>query len=185
MRLAKNAEIRAARNGNWKRPYWLTMSLAVLLLVSSGPGAPAAETQPDEKHALALGLVRQGDAFEQGLRNGTQMLSRMAPMMEKAMPGKGDQAMQIITEEVLAAARSVQPEIESGIADVYAEKFTLGELQDLSAFYATPTGQKALKMLPEVMAEAQAIGLKYMKAAQEKSKARVQQRLKALKASGN
>jgi len=36
---------------------------------------------------------------------------------------------------------------------IYARHFTVAELQDLTAFYQTPTGAKALHELPQVMGE--------------------------------
>jgi uncharacterized protein len=36
---------------------------------------------------------------------------------------------------------------------IYARHFTVAELQELAAFYRTPTGTKALQQTPQVMAE--------------------------------
>jgi hypothetical protein len=38
-------------------------------------------------------------------------------------------------------------------AEVYAERFTLGEINDLKTFYSTPTGKKAARVLPDLMGE--------------------------------
>jgi len=49
--------------------------------------------------------------------------------------------------------------IHDDIAKIYAKHFTPKEIEDLIAFYSTPTGQKALRMLPQIMAEGRRIGL--------------------------
>jgi uncharacterized protein len=36
---------------------------------------------------------------------------------------------------------------------LYARHFTADELRDMIAFYHTPTGEKGLRMLPQVMSE--------------------------------
>jgi hypothetical protein len=40
---------------------------------------------------------------------------------------------------------------------IYARHFTAQELRELAAFYRTPTGQKALKEMPQVMADTFAV----------------------------
>lgn len=52
----------------------------------------------------------------------------------------------------LSSERINMPAIMEQVAyKVYDESFTTSELQDLIAFYRTPTGQKALKEMPEIM----------------------------------
>ena len=43
--------------------------------------------------------------------------------------------------------------VEPGMQHLYAQTFTESELHDLSVFYRTPTGAKALQMMPRVMGE--------------------------------
>ena len=44
------------------------------------------------------------------------------------------------------------------LIDMYTAAFTESELKDINAFYATPTGQKALQKMPELMARGGQIG---------------------------
>jgi hypothetical protein len=44
-------------------------------------------------------------------------------------------------------------EVMKGAPAVYAKYFSAQELRDMLAFYRTPTGEKSLKVLPQVMAE--------------------------------
>jgi len=49
------------------------------------------------------------------------------------------------------------------LATVYAANFTAQELQDMTAFYRTPTGQKMLERLPTVMQQSMQLGQTYGK----------------------
>ncbi len=49
--------------------------------------------------------------------------------------------------------------IHDDVAKIYAKYFTAKEINDLIAFYKTPTGQKALRIMPQTMAEGRRIGL--------------------------
>lgn len=63
--------------------------------------------------------------------------------------------------------------IKEDLARVYAKYFTPAELKDLEAFYRTPTGRKALRLTPEIMAEGRRIGMEKVIAHREELKALV------------
>jgi hypothetical protein len=48
-------------------------------------------------------------------------------------------------------------ELEKAASAVYASDFTVPELREMTAFYKTPTGQKALKEIPIVTAEYESV----------------------------
>ncbi len=48
--------------------------------------------------------------------------------------------------------------LKGDIAKIYAKRFTVKEIDDLTRFYQTPTGQKAVKLLPEIAAESALLG---------------------------
>lgn len=48
--------------------------------------------------------------------------------------------------------------LKEDFIDIYVEAFTEKELNELNAFYSTPTGQKALKKSPAMMAQGGKIG---------------------------
>jgi uncharacterized protein len=48
--------------------------------------------------------------------------------------------------------------LKGDYARIYADAFSEEELRQMIAFYRTPTGQKAVKMLPELMAKGAALG---------------------------
>lgn len=50
--------------------------------------------------------------------------------------------------------RSLKPEL----VNLYAETFSTEELKDLTEFYQTPTGKKAIEKMPEIMAKGSQLG---------------------------
>ena len=66
------------------------------------------------------------------------------------------------------------------IADIYQETFTDKEMREAAAFYRTPTGQKILDKLPEVMQKSVAVGAELGQAHQEELRKMIADRAKAL-----
>jgi uncharacterized protein len=62
--------------------------------------------------------------------------------------------------------------IVSSARDVYAEEFTIEEMEGMIEFYESPVGQKALKKLPVIMQRGMQIG----REESEKSRAALQER---------
>ena len=51
--------------------------------------------------------------------------------------------------------------LADSIASVYATKFSLGELQQLTAFYNSPIGRRAVELQPEIISESSAVGQRW------------------------
>ena len=50
--------------------------------------------------------------------------------------------------------------LKDELLDLYTENFTEAELQELVTFYATETGQKSVRLMPEILRRAGEIGLR-------------------------
>lgn len=48
--------------------------------------------------------------------------------------------------------------LKPDMINIYADAFTASELQDINAFYRTPTGSKTIKLLPGLMAKGGQLG---------------------------
>lgn len=51
-------------------------------------------------------------------------------------------------------------DLESELVQIYMEAFTEAELREITAFYKTPVGQKALAAMPELMKKGAEIGMR-------------------------
>jgi len=48
--------------------------------------------------------------------------------------------------------------LKQDMIDIYADAFTAPELREINAFYRTPTGTKAIRLMPELMAKGGQLG---------------------------
>jgi hypothetical protein len=83
----------------------------------------------------------------------------------------------IIGEELVAAFRRQYPLMIEQTAKEYSQEFTEDELQSLLAFYGTPVGAKALRLVPEITQKLQAYGRTVGKTAGEDAYGHIRQRL--------
>jgi hypothetical protein len=78
--------------------------------------------------------------------------------VKKKHPNMTDDHAKIIREELAAGFRDGTPEFLASAAPLYGKHFTLEEIKDLTAFYKTKTGQKAMQVLPVLMQESMTLG---------------------------
>jgi hypothetical protein len=65
--------------------------------------------------------------------------------------------------------------LKADLVEIYAGAFTEGELRNINDFYKTETGQKAIKVMPELMARGAQLGMQRVQA----NSAELQDMLKA------
>jgi uncharacterized protein len=126
----------------------------VLLLAGAAESSRADDTVPPEalQAANELFTILSVDMMKQLTG---QMTSAFWPAVEKkAHDDKIDDAT---IAELRAEFEHIQlafvTEAMKEAPPIYARHFTVAELQELTAFYRTPTGAKALHVLPLVMGE--------------------------------
>lgn len=102
--------------------------------------------------------------------NSSAMMDSMFAQMEKqvveAAGGPGKNAEDIAeARDLFAAFRERARKIDiAGLmreaqVRIYAKHFTESELADLNTFYATPTGQKSIQVMPQLLAEGMQAGI--------------------------
>jgi uncharacterized protein len=123
------------------------VALVFVALVSLSTAA--AHAQGGQKRARELvTLVMPREAYEQSIQ-------QMTTQMLGTLRAQGQQIAEGAEQKVKAAVIDVLPydELQSWTAEIYGRHFTARELGDLIAFYKTPTGRKAARLLPELMGE--------------------------------
>jgi uncharacterized protein len=70
--------------------------------------------------------------------------------------------------------------LKGDYARIYADAFSEAELRQMIAFYRTPTGQKAIKMIPELMAKGAALGQSRVQENREELHRMIQRRQKEI-----
>jgi len=119
-----------------------------LTLPARAQDAPAAE---------ALGAARELTALISGDANqqmSAAIIGQMWPNIETQLAGKVDAAtLAELRTEVERMVVSLTGEVMKNAPAIYARNFSAQELRDILAFYKTPTGAKALRVMPKVMAD--------------------------------
>jgi len=129
--------------------------------------APAPEAATLQAAKDLVGILNKGTLEQMAV----QVTNQIWPQIENALKTKNA----AITPEVLAELRGefakVQLEfLTTTMADaptIYARHFTEAELRQLLAFYQAPLGQKALRELPQIMAETMSLIMPRMQQVQQ------------------
>jgi len=136
-------------------------SLALLLLYAGGAvaedAAPvdAARIAAAKKLMEVTGVTKQMDgmvaAMGQGFRKGASD-ARKGPDADK---------LSDVFDGQLKRLMSYRDAMIDDFAVVYAQRFTVEELEAVTDFYQSPTGQKFIEAMPALMQAGAQIGMKY------------------------
>jgi uncharacterized protein len=133
-----------------------TMRVVVLMLLLCGAGLQARADDAPSPEALAaakdLMAVISPDMLKQ---LATSISATFWPVVEQR--AKADKIDDATIAELRAEFERIQVAFASDAMKdappIYARHFTVPELKELTAFYQTPTGAKALHEMPQVMGE--------------------------------
>jgi uncharacterized protein len=128
--------------------------IALVLVAASGERARADDTPSPEalQAAKQLFTIVSGDMLQQLT---TQITGAFWPSVEQGARAEK------IDDATIAELRKEFDRVELAFVTdplkqapaIYARHFTVAELNELSAFYQTPVGAKALREMPQVMGE--------------------------------
>ncbi|MAS95417.1 MAG: hypothetical protein CMO55_19635 [Verrucomicrobiales bacterium] len=111
-----------------------------------------------ETSAAAESLIetmKMGEMFEDSLSGAYE-----TQMGQFAKMGMSPEGISKLKAEMLEFTLEIMPwsEMKPEMVRIYASYFTAEELNALDEFYKTPTGQKASRLMPELMAEGMRLG---------------------------
>lgn len=86
---------------------------------------------------------------------------QMAQMMKKANPKIPQDALAIVEKEAFAFMRGNMEGVLLATVPVYDQNFSHGEIKDIIAFYKTETGQKAIRVMPQMVQQSMMIAQQY------------------------
>jgi len=132
--------------------------MALLAVLLSGNLALA------DDHGARLELARKIVSADSAGKMQNQVLAMMArqfsAMAQSRNPGK-EKEVQALISEVFGKMSQRKDEINGKVAALYAEKYTLAELQQMIAFRNSPLGRKMDKTMPEIMRQSMIFGQKW------------------------
>ena len=131
-----------------KRLIATAMLCACLAAPACADNSPSPETLAA---AQELASIMTGDTITQMSK---ALTAQIWPNIDAQFKSKVDDAtlaeLRAVFEQSLATFTG---EVMKDAPSVYARNFTAPELRDMIAFYRTPTGKKALDVMPKVMAD--------------------------------
>lgn len=148
--------------------------IALLLFTLLSPLAAADNASHRQAAADILDLISGPELFRAGFQ------AMLKPMLS-GMRENGATEAQV--REIEAAfndwlEKEIKwDELKPQMLELYVREFSEPELRDILAFYKSPTGLKALKRLPALMAEGAKIGEKYAQTKQAGLEARIKKAL--------
>lgn len=122
---------------------------------ANAPGAPV-QVDPEKEKAIrhlmdVMGTAKLGD-------NMTEMVSEQVQnAMSRRLPADRLQKFMGDFKQKIGA-KSPATQVEDASIPIYAQHFSLQELQGMIQFYESPVGQQMVKQLPDVMHESQMQG---------------------------
>ena len=135
--------------------------IAAALLASLLVAPPALAQSPSpEATSAARELIVAMKATDQFKAILPLIMQNLKPAIVQNRPDV-EKDFDAITPAMIDMAMSKLPALTELMAQVYARNFTTAELNDLMAFYKTPTGQKLLQSMPVITQQSLAAGQQF------------------------
>lgn len=117
------------------------------------PGVTEGTRAAAQKLAQAVGVEHQvGQVLE-------LMRGQMVLIMQKGAPGKSPTDINRTVDDImLPEFRARLGEVTAAIVEIYASNYSAADMKELREFYATPLGQRLLKVSPIIAQQSFAAG---------------------------
>jgi hypothetical protein len=136
----------------------LTFAAALAFGIACVAGPAAAQNAPDPAAVAAsrelVVAMRLTDQFKAVLPN---VLQAIKPVVAQGRP-EVERDIETLSPILLEGMTASVGKLADQMAAVYARTFTAAELQQLTAFYHSPIGQKLLEKTPAITQQTIAIG---------------------------
>jgi uncharacterized protein len=125
----------------------------------AGPLAARAEDPPDAATIAKARELLEASNWVQSTGNIMTLLSQgMEGLIERANPGREADIRDFMTKYFLPEIRKRLPEMEDIMAAEYARYFTIGDMDQMIAFYRSDVGRKVIAVQPKLAKELYALG---------------------------
>jgi hypothetical protein len=145
-------------------------------LVSSFALSAGAQVSPEYRAAVRRMMEVTGSA-QLGSQFGAAVVESMSKTMRSARPDLPPRAFEVLQEVSIEVIDESIPDLFDDTAAIYANHFTLSEIEQMNAFYETPVGRKAISVMPALLGEAIEMGKAWAAELQPVLQARLMERL--------
>lgn len=129
------------------------LALAVALSAPAGPGVSQERSPRDQALHVAVELVNEISKDDMVTQLVAQSWPAFEPQLRQSMPGASPATMASLKSEFQTIVVQHTKDLMAAAPAIYVTYFTADELRDMLAFYRSPTGQKALRVMPSVVAD--------------------------------
>lgn len=135
---------------------------AIILAALIGLSGAAPVLAQAGSDAAAIAEARKMMEITKAAETTRQMLPAMSRMvgdlLSRANPGLDPQVRSAMDDLFLPEMTARLPAFIDEIAILYTKYFTLEELRQINAFYASPVGQKTASVMPQIMQQSMQMG---------------------------
>lgn len=139
-------------------------SIVALLVAAMLAVAPPAKAEGSEHQQAIVEMLQVTGMIETMNQSFSAVSGQIVQDIQNKKPDLPDDAAQIIADSFVESMQQVTPLIVADAAKLYERYFTTQEIRDITAFYRTPTGQKSIRVLPQLMPEVMKFTQKYVEA---------------------
>lgn len=126
----------------------LLLSCAAAAQTSQAANSPSVPTQADKDQAEKRAEIRQLIVLTGAANVSADALRQIIAPLRAGFPQVPDEFWDTFTKEVRS------DELIDLVVPIYDKYYTRGEIHELTAFYQSPVGQKTIKVLPKLSADA-------------------------------
>jgi uncharacterized protein len=126
------------------------------------------------KHADIEKLLEMTGSLAVGKQMSTAVVQQMTQMLRKARPDIPERVIGFIPEEVDAVIDENMDAFEELVVSIHHKYFT----HEMTRFYATPLGQKSIRVMPALMGESMQAGQQWGQSLGPTLRERIEARLK-------
>lgn len=132
--------------------------LAIVLAVTCPAGAQTEDQIPEDLRESTRYLMELTGADQIGVQIGAAMGTQVFDALVGQYAELTDDDLEIVTEEFEAALAERIDVLMDEMVVLYARYFTHEDILGMIEFYETELGQKTIRVLPQLMQEALAVG---------------------------
>jgi uncharacterized protein len=137
-------------------------SIACLLFLAVAAAGPAYGQDVDAaKRAEIEKLLALTGALKLAQQMSSMMVAQLTNVLRASHPDLPQKALDVLPEEVNAVISDNIPVFKEMVIHIYAQHYTVEDLQGLNQFYSSKLGRKVLDNLPVVMQESVAAGQRW------------------------
>jgi hypothetical protein len=132
------------------------MKMKVMLLVGLfALGSTFAESTPGTQAAAAklMGLLEMDKNFDNSMQQAVKMQEGLIDQMDLSEAEKAEARQAMAGSMKVTLEKFSWAKMEGMFVEIYAEVFTVEELEGIISFYESPAGQKFIAKQPELMAK--------------------------------